>query len=391
MKPHKIISLILLCGLIAAVAALFPRKRPFLEYRSQTIVHNTWNGFKKYFIYSSGRVLWHEQEASAGAQALTMLRAVWMEDKRVFDLCYGWTEQNLSRRAHAQDDLLAASWKDGQVVEWMPQARANLDYALALLFASVLWQQDSPAGLPDYFIKGSRVMADILAKLTIRTSSSRLYLAPWIIEGRPERIPLNPSYFSPGHFRYFYDASGDARWLELADTTYFLLRNLGSSFNGQEGIGLLPDWCSVDMQDDFYPLPARSSDFGAEAAQIPLRVAMDHYWFGTPEAQDALASDLANFLEAQWGNGQTIFAGYGYDGRPLNQQERPLFYAAAGCLLRVTSSQYADQVLSRLRGFLVREEKQAWFYGKDCYEESLAWYVEGFEAGILRIPQPEER
>jgi endoglucanase len=389
---------------------------------SKEIAEFTWLGYKSCFIASDGRVMRpREGDSVSEGQAYAMLRAVWMRDKDTFDRCYRWAEDNLSRRLKTGDSLLAWHWKDGTIADWMPASDADVDYALSLIFADSLWRGQAPKGTEDYGVKARKVLGDILRLETYLTGKGRVYLSPWIIADKTaERFPVNPSYYSPAHFRVFYRFTEDRRWLELVDTTYYLLGQLSGSLNGQAGKGLVPDWCSVDRGDLFYPLEGKNDGFGWEAVRIPLRVAMDYRWFNSPEAKrffDGSAepnpafsgqdkergspsilsrlrpkgrssrrvdSGLSIFIENEWKQNKTVYCEYTYNGVCHNKYENPLFYAAYYCALSATSSPYARDMLEKMRSYIIKD-RDGWLYqGPDeYYVNSLAWFADGFISGTI--------
>lgn len=368
-------------------------KHMLIRGNSMVILKNTWNGYKHYFIESSGRVSRNKEEDTVSeAQAYAMLRSVWMNDKETFDRCYGWTEHNLSRKNKTGDNLLVWRWKDNEVVDWLPASDADIDYALSLIFADSIWNGKAPANVEDYGKKARVVLNDILRLETYPTSSGRLYLSAWILDNRIQlsRLPINPSYYSPAHFRIFYEYAKDARWLKLVDTSYYILSILSKEFNGEKGVGLIPDWCSVDMDDKFYPLDGKNSGFGWDAVRVPFRVALDFFLFDSDEAKGFFNSGFAKFIEQEWLQNKKVFCEYNYNGEPISKYENPLFYAAYYCALRINGSKLSQYFLKKTRDH-IKKDGQNWIYQdrKEYYVNSLAWFAEGFNAGIIRLLKKE--
>ncbi len=351
------------------------------------IIRDTWSGYKRSFIDNDGRVMRvKEGDTVSEGQAYAMLRAVWMRDKETFDKCYRWSEQNLSRNGNSGDSLLAWRWENGKVVSWMPASDADIDYALSLVLAGRVWGQAAPPDLEDYLRKATQVLADILSLETYRTRGGRLYLSPWILgqEGASGKFPVNPSYYSPAHFRVFNAETGDKRWLDLAETTYFVLEALAAGFGDMEGKGLVPDWCAVDADDRFYPLEGKSAGFGWEAVRVPLRIAMDHLWFKAEKAKVFFDAGFTGFIETEWKKNNAVYCEYAYNGGSVDKYENPLFYAAYYCALSVSASPYADKMLGKTRVYLKDTESGVVYSGRDeYYINSLAWFAEGLFQGII--------
>lgn len=349
---------------------------------SKEIAENTWSGYKYYFIDRGGRVRRpKEKDTVSEGQAYAMLRAVWMDDKETFDRCYRWTENNLSRQNETGDNLLAWHWKGGKVLDWMPASDADVDYALSLIFADSRWKNSAPPGVEDYGEKAKRILNDILRLETYTTANGRLYLSPWILDNKEhiEIFPVNPSYYSPAHFQIFYRFSRDKQWLELVDTTYYILGSLSRRFDGKSGVGLIPDWCSVDNNDRFYRLEGKNTGFGWEAVRIPFRLAMDYFWFDSQEAKDFFKLGLSDFVEREWRENGVIFCEYDYSGKSTNKYESPLFYASYASALLVSEGEHSKELLAKSREY-IRRYDDYWIYqdNQEYYVNSLAWFSDGF-------------
>ena len=311
-----------------------------------------------------------------------MLRAVWLGDKAAFDACYRWSETHLRRK---EDSLLAWHWKDGKITDSMPAADADIDYALSLLQAEARWPGQAPEGLAPYGARGLQSAEDILRLLTFR-AGSRLHLSPWILRPKAEApFPVNPSYYSPAHFRVFHRASGDARWRELAETSYHILGELSKGFQGRRGVGLFPDWCSVDAAGKLGKYRKKNTGSGWEAVRIPFRVGLDHAWFRRPEAA-AVLGPLAAFAAGEWSRTGKIFCEYGYDGKPVKEYENPAFYAAYYWALSVSDFPVAGKILAKTRKFPDAADSR--LYGPDYFPNSLAWLGEGLASGLIQKAAP---
>ncbi len=350
-----------------------------------TALEETWKAYKQAFISSDGRVIRpKENDTVSEGQAYAMLRAVWMDDQQTFERCRKWTEQNLSRKTLAGDSLLAWNWKEGSIIDEMPASDADIDYALALILASRRWrdQQDLSAL---YQGSAEAILSDILKLETFRTKTGRLYLSPWILQKREDvaLYPQNPSYYSPAHFRIFAKVSGDKRWLELIDTTYHLISSLGSSFDGEEGVGLIPDWCGVDDNDALHVLPGKNSGWGWEAVRIPFRLVLDAEWHNSADSKRALQS-IAAFAEKEWRVHEAVFCEYNYSGKTKLRFERALFYSAYACAAWPAAKPAATRFAEQANRSIVLTDSGWLYHGKrEYFANSLAWIPEGLEAGRI--------
>ena len=382
----KLLAAFLLIAVIFRATQLFHSTPTNIS--AAEIAEKTWAGFKYYFIEPDGRVNRpnDNNDTVSEGQAYAMLRAVWMNDRETFDKCYKWTENNLSRFETKGDNLLAWHWKDGQVIDWMPASDADIDYALALIFADARWKNHIPFKTMNYSLKAKQILSNILNLETYSTSSGRLYLAPWIITGAADAnsFPVNPSYYSPAHFRIFYEYTKDTRWLKLADTTYYVLNCLTQEFVGHKGIGLVPDWCSVNSSDRFGLLNGKDNRFGYESIRVPFRIGLDFLWFKNEQAKTFLIR-FSDFLDNQFSANGAVFCEYDYSGRALKKYEDPAFYSCYYYSLAATNSKYTKTALQK-NLWRLKKNNDHWYYqnSQDYYSNCLAWYADGARAGVIK-------
>ncbi|MEI8032262.1 MAG: glycosyl hydrolase family 8 [Chlorobiaceae bacterium] len=336
------------------------------------ILRGSWSHYRKTFI-RSGRVVRPENryDTVSEAQAYGMLRAVVMRDRKTFDECFAWTESNLSRKESKGDRLLAWHYVNGAVEDTAAAADADLDYALSLLLAYKTWHEER------YMESARGVLDSILSHETLR-SKGRLYLLPWPASGESgtEPITQNPSYYSPLHFRLFYEATGDQRWQELLDTTYYLLSNIQHSFNRVKGSGLVPDWCSIESPGEIVPYADKGALYGWDAVRVPLRIAADYFVTGDRRAYDVLKK-FSDVFELEMSDHGKLAPGYDYFRNHLGQFESPIFYSAAYAATAAVSSPAAPMVLERLHSFLIPDGDSYYYVNReDYYANSICWLAE---------------
>ena len=98
-----------------------------------------WAAYVGRFVQPDGRVV----DPKAGGittsegQAYAMLRAVWMEDRTIFDRTLAWATEHLNQGVR-DDHLWAWRW-DGRVTDTAFASDADQDAALALLMARRTW------------------------------------------------------------------------------------------------------------------------------------------------------------------------------------------------------------------------------------------------------------
>jgi endoglucanase len=382
--------IILSCVALLAVVVFLTRLSgpPGIDDSAKTNTQRSWRGYKLCFIDSSGRIRRPKNDGDtvSEGQAYAMLRSVWLDDKEAFDRCYVWTEKNLSRKNTAGDHLLAWRWENGGVSDAMPASDADVDYALSLLFAEARWGAGSgPEGVEGYGAKAKAVLKDILRLETYRLADGGLYLSPWILpSGRDGPYPVNPSYYSPAHFRIFHRYTNDKRWLELLDTTYRLLDALQSRFEGQTGVGLVPDWCAVDRDGRLSSLEGKSSHWGYEAMRVPFRVGLDALWFNSRRARKCLGR-LDAFVAGRLASEDIVYCEYNYSGQALKRYESPASYA---CFYFASDQARRPLLLAKSRAWLapVGDGGDGLIYdsANEYYVNSLAWLAEAESCGLIR-------
>ncbi len=353
-----------------------------LEGRLDRMLADSWRGYRARFISPEGRVVRPEndRDSISEGQAYALLRAVWSRDQATFDLVYTWTEANLSRRRTHGDELL--SWRWGQtapgrwgVLDANSASDADLDYALALILAERRWGRPT-GGQPPYRDKALAVMRSILAKETVSDPRGGLWLTPgsWIGPGLP--LLLNPSYFSPAHYRVFHGVSGDGRWLRLLETAYAAAEVLTRRLGDLAGVGLVPDWCQLAAPGTFQPAPGHSTAYGWEAVRLPWRLALDGLWFGQERSRRGLRETLVPFFRQRWVAGRGLVAVYSYQGLPVVDYESPVIYAGvAAAALAAEDGELARRAAARIAGFYREEAPGGYFHRPDdYYGNNWAWF-----------------
>lgn len=302
--------------------------------------------------------------------AYVMLRAVWMNDRPTFDKVWRWTYNNLMRKnirnvyywkdlSHPEnawkttrdlkleaDSLFAWRWvpslpgqptadaETGGVIyyRWQPPmgshdpntpwrdgwdtaADADIDIALALIFAHSLWGSMATENANNYAEIAKDVLNDIWNKETF-VAGSRRYLS-----GGNKLKSIEPGYLSPFSFRIFNEFDPDHDWLTLVDSAYRIFRDAGRfpmnpiykdgvTWNNTPDLrhdrpapNLLPDWINVNPDGSLANgSPRNEPEFGSDAFRGLWRIAVDYMWNHNPEALDILdaSRDTSPLRFFQW-------------------------------------------------------------------------------------------
>jgi endo-1,4-beta-D-glucanase Y len=170
-------------------------------------------------------------------------------------------------------------------------ADGDLDAALGLVVANKVWG--------GYLAKAQSLIGKIKQFETDSCTGGMVVLRPgdaWGGCSDPgNKGKVNPSYFSPGHYRVFatVDTANAAFWTQLAADSYTLLAQYQTAMSG-----LVPEWGYNDGRVE--------GGYDYNACRTPWRVAMDYMWFCTPEAKTFLQK-ISTFVD---GKGGVISTGY---------------------------------------------------------------------------------
>jgi endoglucanase len=324
------------------------------------VLRETWSAYARRFVQADGRVV----DPKAGdittseGQAYTMLRAVWMDDRPVFDRALTWAVEHLNRGVR-EDHLWAWKW-DGRVVDEAFATDADQDAALALLMAARTW--DEAAYLP----LARAMLADLWGAGTLVAKGRRFLLAGdtlcrgWICR-------VNPSYHAPYAYRFFarYDPAHD--WGKLVDTSYALLER-----NGALTATRLPsDWLLLDTTTGaLTPGGEKESRYSYDAFRAPWRIRLDGLLFGEKRAHAYLERSLAWLAERYRKEGRLpaiILA----SGKPGADYEALEMLAGVMPAFQDTAPDVADALETRLQKTL---KDGLWGDADSYYLQNWAWF-----------------
>jgi endoglucanase len=351
--------------------------------RLDRVLAASWSFYKIHYILPDGRVQRPDSgyDTVSEGQAYALLRAVWSNDQEAFDLCYAWTESHLSqKKLEKKSYLLAWHWgRDDQgrwgVLDANSASDADLDYAAALLLAHRRWQRPS-IPLPDYLAQARLVLAGILAGETCRDARGGLWLLPGDWPECRQSLLLNPSYFSPGWYRLFFQVTQDPRWQELSESCYAGIELMSRRLGQQPGVGLVPDWCLLVDAERVAPAPDRSTAFGWDAIRCPWRLGLAGLWFNDGRSKDFLSRTFLPFCRRQLQANGRLYAIYAYDGRPLESYDSPVLYASlVAAALAVSDQPLARQAAAKILGFY-HETADGGYFNRpdDYYGNNWAWF-----------------
>jgi endo-1,4-beta-D-glucanase Y len=265
-------------------------------------------GFLHRYVAPDGRVVRRDQggDTVSEGQGYALLLSLAIGDRREFATVWRWTAGHLLE----PDDLLAYHWQDGRVVSAEPATDADLDTAWALVEAGHTF------GRAAYRAEGLDIASSILASETdVVAGRLELVAGPW---ARSDPAVLNPSYLAPEAFNALGQASGDARWTELAvDTTQLLTGLMVSSGEGHRLVQLPANWVQLSADGSAEPVGAPSGAgspaYGLDAERVPVWLAAS-----CSRADRSLAASISPILSRAPGQGAHL--AYTLVGRSVDRQ-----------------------------------------------------------------------
>jgi endo-1,4-beta-D-glucanase Y len=313
-------------------------------------------------------------------QAYAMLRAVWLDDKTGFYLAWQWTERNLLK----ENGLLAWLWKDGEIVDAHSATDADVDAALALLFAGRRWED------PALVEAGTR-LAQAVWEHTVVIVDGEPYLTAGEWAANEPILVLNPSYYSPYAYRVFNEVDPGRGWWELIETSYRVIFESADLHLGkEESAGLPPDWVGLDPNTgELVPveLPTVAGDtsvYGYEAARTYWRLALDYRYVEDGRAQTFL--ELAGFLADEVQSKGYVSAVYAKDGMVIEPDPSMVSMAGAMAALLQHSPELAQELyLKHIRLSLQRypDRSVSWGNPADLYTQEWGWFATALYADAL--------
>lgn len=246
---------------------------------------------------TGGKRVW-KTDATAGkylttvseGQAYGMLFSAYFDEQALFDQLWtyykGWPSNGktgLMEWCIDQDNLPCAIDAGGAATD------ADEDAALALVFActktrSGVWK----TGAHDYCADAKTTLSNI-RKYEVSPSGYLLSGNNW---GAPT---LNPSYYSPGHYRVFDAFEGGSRWKIVADRAYENIDAVQADHGGCSK--LVYNWTD-STGAPVMPFEGNTDydQFGWDAARVVWRVALDKIWYNTPKSNETM-NEMGGFFK----------------------------------------------------------------------------------------------
>ncbi|MCD8506773.1 glycosyl hydrolase family 8 [Candidatus Woesebacteria bacterium] len=354
--------------------------RPYYPHH---ILERSWNSYKDYSI-ANGKVidLQQNQITTSEGQSYALLRAVWMNDQETFDEVLTWANQRLRN-----EDMLY-SWRyrpdeSGQIgtIDIDSATDADQDIALALLFASRRWNDDS------YRIQAEKVI-DAIWEHEVKEMNGKYYLLPGPWAQQYPGVVINPSYLAPYSYRIFQEVDPNHNWKSVVDTSYEVLEKCSASSLGHDtSVFLPPEWCEITPSGTARQVSVEeglsSTDYSYNAIRVPWRVALDYQWNEDPRALVYL--EKLSFLINEWQENGRISVAYRHTGEVWESYESAAAYGATIGLFMAVQPDEAERIYETQlkQKFYEDEQHSFWEDPQNYYTQNWAWFGTAMYSGNL--------
>lgn len=351
-----------------------------LPASSNSILSSMWAQYKAAFL-DEGRVIDPavEGRTTSEGQGYALLQAVYQGDRGTFDAVWNWTHDELQQPSGLFAWLYGVR-EDGSdgVVDRGAAVDADQDIALALLFASKRWEDDS------YARSAERIIDAIWRDLTTDVRGERYVVAgQWAASS--EAAVVNPSYLAPYTYRIFADADPEHSWEDVVDSSYRVFQAIATSPELGSDIGAPANWVAIDRTTGAVGPASEMGDYGTrfsfDASRIPWRLAVDWMWFRDERAQQLLTGfDLPRREIERTGR---LAAEYRLDGSVFADYESISMYAGTlpGLLLGGAEELAYDVLARKIISPLLADDSQVGYY-----DSNWAWFSTALvDGGIANL------
>lgn len=381
----KIIGIILLGAAIGVFGLVMYYNNPNREipivFSSRTMLSGLWHTYTETILEKDTfRTLDAERDyvTTSEGQSYTMIRAVWMDDKEVFDKSWQWTKDNLQ---HEEGDVLF-SWLFGKKPDGTygiltaegggnTASDADSDIALALVFAYSRW------GDQVYLDDARTLIKDIWEKEVIMINGKPYLLANNVEKtSKSQWVLINPSYLAPYAYRVFSQTDPDHDWGKLVDTSYEIIdQSITDPLDTGRGV-LPPDWIEINAKSGeirVAPRETLKSTYSYDAIRIPFRLALDYEWYRDERVRNILAK--MDFLGTEWKTNGKLKAGYSHAGAPIFDFESPAMYGGSLGYFMVMEPQSAEEIYKSKLESLYDPDVQGWKQAPGYYDSNIVWFA----------------
>lgn len=251
-------------------------------------------------------------------------------------------------------------------------ADADVDMALALLFASKRWNNDV------YFGDAIEIIRDIWIKEVV-IINNRPYLTSndkeKFLKDKPT-ILINPSYFAPYAYRIFAKVNPENDWLGLVDSGYLLIEdNMSLILDTQTTSNIPSDWISINKNTGVLTASGTSTlrtNYSYDALRLPWRLALDIKWFDEPRAKKIFSE--MKFFTDEWESRKRLYTNYDHAGNVAEWTETPAMYGGIIGYFMYTNPQHAKEIYYKKLESLYSADTFNWHEKLKYYDTNWAWF-----------------
>jgi endo-1,4-beta-D-glucanase Y len=368
-KIGIVVALIAIVGMAFVSYLIFsPVESNISPEHQESLLQDSWESYRESFITDDGRTLDKiEGITTSEGQSYSMLRAVWIDDKKTFDLVWEWTQNNL--RSEREDKLFDWLWGQREDGSWGTMydrgggntaSDAGVDIALALLLAERQWDDK------EYRVQALEILHDIW-ELEVLEVDGRPYLLASDVEMRFDKYEyvINPSYCAPYAFRIFQQVDMENDWEGVAESCYDVI---DASLAQYDGVELPPDWMLLNTTTgEVYYSDEQSPNYTYDALRTPWRLAIDVQWFGTDRSREIL--EKMDFLGSEWERNGLIWAEYTNGGAVIGEYESGAMYGTAIGYFEIFDTETAQEIYdTKLLTYPFGTDQEQY------YESNWAWF-----------------
>jgi endo-1,4-beta-D-glucanase Y len=196
----------------------------------------------------------------------------------------------------------------------------------------------SKAGMGTSYLDDAKKVIAGLKKAGLASCSPGTLLKPGDQWGGCSQ--LNPSYFSPGHFRTFAKVTNDTSWDSVASASYALLTKYQNNYGGK-----VPDWGTDSGSGISDPNKGGAAGlYGYEACRTPWRIALDYGWHQHADAKTFLSTFNTNVIVKAGGYPSKVVANPSVSGWDVGNEKNSCHvggYALVGTAIdQATADKY---------------------------------------------------
>lgn len=215
----------------------------------------------------------------------------------------------------------------------------DLDIAYSLLLADKQWGSSGAVNYKSEAVK----MINAILKRDVHAKQFHLKLGDWASDSDSKYGPgTRPSDFMLHHLKAFKDATGNADWDKVSDTTYKIINSVYKKHSPKTG--LLPDFVVRKSDGTYAPAPDKyleeptDDEYSWNSCRTPWRIATDYLISGDTRALEQLRQMNGWIQSATGGKPAKIGSGYDLKGNVKKADHAIAFTAPFAVSAMVDSS-----------------------------------------------------